>query len=1541
MDRTPPTCMPPSQKIGGVPLDDGNVFSLRAGFSAAWTCTDNESSVVFSRWMPRAKGAEAGPDSMETALFARALQHVGGVASGGLVLPLTQDMIYRSCVYAENGATEGSGWICAGEVTFDGTPPVSARSGEFALDDNGGARFLLLQNETLCTTWPGFVDATSGIAHISLELLQISGDDELLHGNAVDLGPAAANGGSICRVLTPPLLQGVRYFSRLTVSNGAVPPLVTVKRSRGFILDRTEASVGTVSLFLRYPVRFELQPGFPHNVTGLRLRAVMTGFSDRDSGLISVDLVVVADGVEIMRSTVSGAAGETVWDAPRPLALMRNGTRLTVSAIATNGVGLRSKETTSAPRHVHLVAISLDKISLLGALDEPSHVLKLDSGAWLSFTRATDPMDANARFEYNWSIATAPCTDDVSLSGERTDGLLPQGLVPSWTFSMAERSRLRLANLSGVPSDAFLTRAPQAPLVHGTSYCALLSACTRPSSSFETAVRCVTVGSTSKLLDDSGPVASAQVVKASVAQAECDYGRFCFSLRVACHDSESGVGGSFLRLSASGGTRLTLEVTPRLRSNEIDEQSAVQLMNATEGVQLSTRGGGVWEVEESSGAELSMTSENASGFVGMLHISVDAIDLERPPDDVDGTYVSMVLICSNLVGVHTEASTGPVLFDREPPSITPLQLAGLVWSAVDDAWLAAPLEAPQQISLTWPSLRDTQLPMASLSICVGSEPFSCSMHNETLPGSSSGALLRLNLSSVSIFHVAVGATDMSGNAGLASTRVHVDGTPPLLGSLIVNNQSWATEVDIYETRFEVGVVGGAHDDETDDVRVRLSTQAHMDEHGTGGNTSCRFTMQSPSWRWEARCVFQEATTRFCVAAYAYTPLHASATSTVCIRALVRAPVIKSVHLQREDDRLALHWPGLLEPTAAFDTLWVLCTYDACTSATVSPANRTEAVVPADHALLDDYRGQVWAQVWTRGGDGLLLSTPTVSNALIIAKGGFEEPGTVDVAPRPYLSSLAELVIFIGGFVDPLHGTVYFQWCVGSNDGGSDLLPCQNQTVVPTRIALADYSAQIVDFAGPYTAYVTATACTAYSCISAAASDVVTIDQDDPIAGAVDVGLGSPTEDTSWAEKTAVIACSHAGGETSCSASPLVDDSDSPFVRQMKTDRLQSLMAVAANTTLAPFIAARWAGFEDTGSGLARVELCFGTAAGASDLVPCTPVMNYAAAATSDHPLAQSQEYYATVRAYDRVGRVVSVVSRGFYHAMAISSSGGGLQVMQVESGGYQSDCRQIGMAWTPVTQACAADVEHRLQICSAEGRCGADVAIAVDGGFESIWTNVSIPSALRPGMAFSASLTASGCSGVMTRTVGPLMCDDTAPKVINAPTLLGAEGESILLRGGRANVSWAGVFVNEQSPIVAVAVCVRAASSSVCDWLDAGLSSQHMQVSLTVLHPNTTRAVALVSATNGAGLTSVGTSSEITIDSSFPVLSYLQVGSFRSSGDSQVALEVHTQTPACLATLPPDADLTSTVLSTLSFPRTFECAAPIPLHPSPSYPRAA
>ena len=83
---------------------------------------------------------------------------------------------------------------------------------------------------------------------------------------------------------------GLRYFTRLTATNLAVPALVRVVRSPGFYIDNTPPSEGTAILKAGLPPRFHKQADFPQSVTGVKLRVRVKDFVDLQSGVFEYNI---------------------------------------------------------------------------------------------------------------------------------------------------------------------------------------------------------------------------------------------------------------------------------------------------------------------------------------------------------------------------------------------------------------------------------------------------------------------------------------------------------------------------------------------------------------------------------------------------------------------------------------------------------------------------------------------------------------------------------------------------------------------------------------------------------------------------------------------------------------------------------------------------------------------------------------------------------------------------------------------------------------------------------------------------------------------------------------------------------------------------------------------------------------------------------------------------------------------------------------------------------------------------------------------------
>jgi len=76
------------------------------------------------------------------------------------------------------------------------------------------------------------------------------------------------------------------------------------------------------------------------------------------------------------------------------------------------------------------------------------------------------------------------------------------------------------------------------------------------------------------------------------------------------------------------------------------------------------------------------------------------------------------------------------------------------------------------------------------------------------------------------------------------------------------------------------------------------------------------------------------------------------------------------------------------------------------------------------------------------------------------------------------------------------------------------------------------------------------------------------------------------------------------------------------------------------------VSATWPGWTDPETGIARVEWAVGTSAGATDVVKWTHVGSHRTAATAPASLAPYATYYASVRAYNKLGAVTTASSDG-------------------------------------------------------------------------------------------------------------------------------------------------------------------------------------------------------------------------------------------------------------------------------------------------------
>ena len=142
VDMTPPVCGPPASRVAGLAAPD--FFSRRAGYGAAWECSDDESGVAFTDWMGYGDGSP---------LLTRKVKTLGGQAAGKgrgartLTLDYVDGTRFHSCVSGVNGAGLYSLDTCTAESTFDGSAPLA---GGPLIDEDG--RPYRLSAMELCTT---------------------------------------------------------------------------------------------------------------------------------------------------------------------------------------------------------------------------------------------------------------------------------------------------------------------------------------------------------------------------------------------------------------------------------------------------------------------------------------------------------------------------------------------------------------------------------------------------------------------------------------------------------------------------------------------------------------------------------------------------------------------------------------------------------------------------------------------------------------------------------------------------------------------------------------------------------------------------------------------------------------------------------------------------------------------------------------------------------------------------------------------------------------------------------------------------------------------------------------------------------------------------------------------------------------------------------------------------------------------------------------------------------------------------------------------
>ena len=137
-----------------------------------------------------------------------------------------------------------------------------------------------------------------------------------------------------------------------------------------------------------------------------------------------------------------------------------------------------------------------------------------------------------------------------------------------------------------------------------------------------------------------------------------------------------------------------------------------------------------------------------------------------------------------------------------------------------------------------------------------------------------------------------------------------------------------------------------------------------------------------------------------------------------------------------------------------------------------------------------------------------------------------------------------------------------------------------------------------------------------------------------------------------------------------------------------------------------------------------------------------------------------------------------------------------------------------------------------------------------------------------------STVAATSCGGVTARSRSGtgVVCDESPPVVLGAPTLHAADGAAALALPSTVEVRWAGVFADGESGLASFEVCVHSSADPCAGWVAAGATG-----SLTVALDGSAYAagqsvVASVRVTNGAGHVSEAGSAAMRIDGVPPTL---------------------------------------------------------------------
>ena len=433
--------------------------------------------------------------------------------------------------------------------------------------------------------------------------------------------------------------------------------------------------------------------------------------------------------------------------------------------------------------------------------------------------------------------------------------------------------------------------------------------------------------------------------------------------------------------------------------------------------------------------------------------------------------------------------------------------------------------------------------------------------------------------------------------------------------------------------------------------------------------------------------------------------------------------------------------------------------------------------------------------------------PSVGEVTLYTPAGRDE-GTIQTA--------ADATVRVRGFLEPYIGIDFFELCLGTQTNVHDVMPCVNSTHVPQqdlKIGVA-FGGLLLPQNESHSLVATARACSPVGECTSTVSNSLQVDVDDPLGGFVADGLLAPDEIPD--ADVIAIACDQG---SACYGWPLVGVGGIGAVDRMNVDVADLTLPTSAVNNLTrqmrgTMLAATWGGgFADGFSGIARIEVCFGSTPGTGDLVPCTPMedenglpLREGVAIAQPRDLPSGITYFATVRAFDKAARNATATSAGLIYFNAPPQTTP-LVLDEGEANGFAAQCGTIGASWDAFGDpGCETPIRYTWQVCTP-ALCTEATVLPRS---HRVSVNASTSDAtLDAGVQYVLRVSAVGCSGLEAiQWSRGVVCDETDPEVVGSPTLTSPYGRTALADGDTVTVAWRQVFEERDSLLVSSEVCL-------------------------------------------------------------------------------------------------------------------------------------